>query len=134
MRARAPSQDLTQTDIGNAGIASVCGAIGSRLLMGTAVDAAGPRWAAAALLMLTAPAVFGMALVKTPAGEAGGARHRLAGRGTGRRGGRRAAGGVGWRATWGAWLAGCLAVALAAGGVLQGLEAGRGGGEPKRRA
>lgn len=37
------SLDLTEVDIGNAGIASVCGAIGSRLLLGTFTDVFGPR-------------------------------------------------------------------------------------------
>jgi NNP family nitrate/nitrite transporter-like MFS transporter len=37
------SLELTQTDIGNGGIASVCGAIGSRLVMGTFTDMFGPR-------------------------------------------------------------------------------------------
>lgn len=37
------SLDLTATDIGNGGIASVCGAIGSRLVMGTFTDMFGPR-------------------------------------------------------------------------------------------
>jgi len=60
--------DLTQRDVGNAGIASVCGAIGSRVVMGWLVDAAGPRVSAAALLLLTAPAIFGMALIDNAAG------------------------------------------------------------------
>ncbi|KAI8472868.1 MAG: hypothetical protein J3K34DRAFT_367165 [Monoraphidium minutum] len=60
--------DLTQTDVGNAGIASVCGAIGSRVVTGSLVDAVGPRASAAALLLLTAPAVFGLALVTNAAG------------------------------------------------------------------
>ncbi|KIZ00717.1 hypothetical protein MNEG_7247, partial [Monoraphidium neglectum] len=59
--------NLTQTDVGNAGIASVCGAIGSRILIGSLTDAFGPRASAAALLMLTAPAVFGLALVTNAA-------------------------------------------------------------------
>lgn len=60
--------DLTQTDIGNAGIASVCGAIGSRVIMGTVADAFGARVSVAALLLLSAPAIFGMALVTNAAG------------------------------------------------------------------
>ena len=60
--------NLTATDIGNAGVASVCGAIASRVLMGTLVDLLGPRLGAAMGLLLTAPATFCMALVSDAAG------------------------------------------------------------------
>lgn len=60
--------DLTNTDIGTAGIASVCGAIGARVVMGTLVDLFGPRYAAASALLGTAPFTFCMVLVQNSAG------------------------------------------------------------------
>ncbi|XP_010528104.1 PREDICTED: high affinity nitrate transporter 2.5 [Tarenaya hassleriana] len=59
---------LTASDIGNAGIASVSGAVAARLAMGTACDLFGPRIASAALTLSTAPAVFFTATVKSPTG------------------------------------------------------------------
>ncbi|GFP97479.1 high affinity nitrate transporter 2.5 [Phtheirospermum japonicum] len=50
--------DLTATDIGNAGIAAVSGAVFARIAMGTACDLFGPRLASATLTLLTAPAVY----------------------------------------------------------------------------
>ncbi|KAL8519117.1 hypothetical protein ACS0TY_010164 [Phlomoides rotata] len=50
--------NLTATDIGNAGIASVSGAVFARVVMGTACDLFGPRLASATLTLVTAPAVY----------------------------------------------------------------------------
>ncbi|CAA0818416.1 High affinity nitrate transporter 2.5 [Striga hermonthica] len=60
--------DLTATDIGNAGIAAVSGAIFARVAMGTACDLFGPRLASASLTLLTAPAVYSTATASSPAG------------------------------------------------------------------
>ncbi|GAA0175599.1 transporter [Lithospermum erythrorhizon] len=57
--------DLTATDIGNAGIAAVSGAVFARVAMGTACDLFGPRLASASLTLLTAPAVYCSAIVNT---------------------------------------------------------------------
>lgn len=58
---------LTATDIGNAGIASVSGAILARLCMGTACDLVGPRLASASLILITTPAVYCTSLIDSPA-------------------------------------------------------------------
>ncbi|XP_065876163.1 high affinity nitrate transporter 2.5-like [Euphorbia lathyris] len=58
--------NLTATDIGNAGIASVSGAILARIAMGTACDLFGPRLASASLILLTAPAVYFTSIVSSP--------------------------------------------------------------------
>ncbi|KAH6763228.1 nitrate transporter2.5 [Perilla frutescens var. hirtella] len=50
--------NLTATDIGNAGIAAVSGAVFARIAMGTACDLFGPRLASATLVLATAPAVY----------------------------------------------------------------------------
>ncbi|KAJ8438524.1 hypothetical protein Cgig2_024613 [Carnegiea gigantea] len=50
--------NLSATDIGNAGIAAVSGAVFARVAMGTACDLFGPRLASASLTLLTAPAVY----------------------------------------------------------------------------
>lgn len=60
--------NLRKEDIGRAGIASVCGSIASRLVMGFACDMVGPRYAGACAILLTAPAVFCMATVSTATG------------------------------------------------------------------
>ncbi|KAL8111774.1 high affinity nitrate transporter 2.5-like [Apium graveolens] len=59
--------NLTSTDIGNAGIAAVSGAVFARIVMGTLCDLFGPRVASAALMLLTAPAVYCSAIATSPA-------------------------------------------------------------------
>lgn len=58
--------NLTATDIGNAGIASVSGAVFARITMGTACDLIGPRLASASLIILTAPAVYFTSIASSP--------------------------------------------------------------------
>ncbi|KAL2631771.1 hypothetical protein R1flu_016457 [Riccia fluitans] len=60
--------NLDKIDIGNAGVASVAGAVVSRVLMGTICDLLGPRFGASSLMLITAPAVFCMSLVTDPTG------------------------------------------------------------------
>lgn len=58
--------NLTASDIGNAGIASVSGAVFARIAMGTACDLFRPRLASASLILLTAPAVYFTAIASSP--------------------------------------------------------------------
>lgn len=60
--------NLTQTQVGNAAVASVCGAIAGRVIMGSFVDKYGPRYGIASLLLLTAPCVFCMSLITDATG------------------------------------------------------------------
>lgn len=60
--------DLTKTDLGNAGIAAVCGAIAARVGMGSFVDTYGPRFGIGLCIGLTAPAVYCIALCTNAAG------------------------------------------------------------------
>ncbi|KAM7487285.1 hypothetical protein LguiB_024769 [Lonicera macranthoides] len=57
--------DLTATDIGNAGIAAVSGAVFARIVMGTACDLFGPRLASASIILLTTPAVYCSAMANS---------------------------------------------------------------------
>ncbi|CAD7704994.1 unnamed protein product [Ostreobium quekettii] len=60
--------NLNKEDLTNAGIAAVTGTIAARIAMGTVCDTVGPRFGHAFLMLLSAPAVFSMALVTNPAG------------------------------------------------------------------
>ncbi|XP_060191259.1 high affinity nitrate transporter 2.7 [Lycium barbarum] len=60
--------NLTETDIGRAGIASFIGSIFSRLAMGPACDVFGPRVASATLSLVTAPIVLSTSLISTAKG------------------------------------------------------------------
>jgi NNP family nitrate/nitrite transporter-like MFS transporter len=60
--------NLTKSGISGANVASVCGAIFSRIAMGSFTDAFGPRMGFSALLSLTSSAVFLMSMVTTSAG------------------------------------------------------------------
>jgi len=60
--------DLTKTDLGNAGIAAVCGAIAARVAMGNFVDTYGPRFGIGLCIGLTAPAVYCIGLCTNAAG------------------------------------------------------------------
>jgi len=55
--------DLDKEDLTNAGIAAVTGTIAARIAMGTICDTFGPRFGHAFLMLLTAPAVFGISLI-----------------------------------------------------------------------
>lgn len=60
--------DLTKPDLGNAAIASVTGAIFSRILTGSVCDAFGPRYGHGFLQLLTSSATFGMSMVENSGG------------------------------------------------------------------
>jgi NNP family nitrate/nitrite transporter-like MFS transporter len=60
--------DLTKTDLGNAGIAAVVGAIAARIAMGNFVDIYGPRFGISLCVGLTAPAVYCIGLSTSAAG------------------------------------------------------------------
>jgi MFS transporter, NNP family, nitrate/nitrite transporter len=59
---------LTATDINNAGVTSVAGAVFARIAMGTACDMVGPRLASAAVILLTTPAVYSSAIMNSASG------------------------------------------------------------------
>ncbi|KAI3430842.1 hypothetical protein D9Q98_009253 [Chlorella vulgaris] len=60
--------DLTKQDIGGAAIASVTGAVFSRILLGAVCDSYGPRYGHGVLQLLCASATFGMAAVSNSVG------------------------------------------------------------------
>jgi MFS transporter, NNP family, nitrate/nitrite transporter len=60
--------DLTKSDLGGAAIASVTGAVFSRILIGVVCDSYGPRYGHGFLQLLSCTATFGIALVDNAAG------------------------------------------------------------------
>lgn len=60
--------DLTKQDIGGAAIASVSGAVFSRILLGAVCDSYGPRYGHGVLQLLCSAATFGIAAVSDAAG------------------------------------------------------------------
>ena len=60
--------DLNKGNLADAGIAAVTGTIAARVAMGSVCDLVGPRFGHAVLMLLSAPAVFGMSLVNSAGG------------------------------------------------------------------
>ncbi|KAF5945140.1 hypothetical protein HYC85_015368 [Camellia sinensis] len=59
--------NLTATEIGNTGIASISGAVFARVVMGSACDMFVPRLAFSALLLLVSPAVYCFSIINSAA-------------------------------------------------------------------
>jgi NNP family nitrate/nitrite transporter-like MFS transporter len=64
----ARTHPQTKTDLGNAGIAAVVGAIAARVAMGNFVDIYGPRFGISLCIGLTAPAVYCIGMSTSAAG------------------------------------------------------------------
>ncbi|XP_068638553.1 high affinity nitrate transporter 2.5-like [Aristolochia californica] len=60
--------NLTDEDIGNAGVASLSGAIFSRLAMGAACDLFGPRLSSATVALLTVPVICSISFISSASG------------------------------------------------------------------
>eukprot|EP00898_Chlorokybus_atmophyticus_P008470 jgi/Chlat1/8624/Chrsp86S08018 len=60
--------NLTGSQLGTAGIATVTGTIAARIAMGAVCDTVGPRYGISIVVLGTAPAVFCISLVKTATG------------------------------------------------------------------
>ncbi|KAG9449822.1 hypothetical protein H6P81_009787 [Aristolochia fimbriata] len=60
--------NLTDEDVGNAGVASVSGAIFSRMAMGPACDLFGPRLSSATVALLTIPVICSISFISSASG------------------------------------------------------------------